>query len=122
MKWWKIGVVVLILVLTTISYCYNPCNYSIFPKCPFLLLTGLQCPGCGSQRAIHYLSHLDISKAFHYNALLVATLPVIVILSLAECYRCSRPDLYVKIHNKSYIWCYLIIVVLWWIIRNLINI
>ena len=122
MKRWMIGIVILILVLTTIIYCYNPCNYSIFPKCPFLLLTGLQCPGCGSQRAIHYLLHLDILKAFHYNALLVFTLPVIVILLLAEYYRCSRPNLYVKILNRTSTWYYLTIVMLWWIIRNLINI
>src|SRR5437762_10353071 len=28
-----------------------------FPKCPFLLLTGYQCPGCGSTRACYQLLH-----------------------------------------------------------------
>ena len=111
-----------VLILVTIYYFYNPCNHSIFPKCPFLLLTGLQCPGCGSQRAIHCLLHWDVLKAFHYNALLVFSLPIITVLLLAESYRCKRPNLYIKIHNKTYIWCYLVIVTLWWITRNIFNI
>lgn len=121
MKRKNIGIAITILILIIIFYIYNPCNYNIFPKCPFLLLTGLQCPGCGSQRAIHSLLHLNILKAFYYNALLVFTLPVIVILLLAEYYRCSKLVFYIKIHNKMYIWCYLVIVMLWWIVRNIFN-
>ena len=26
---------------------FDPSVSAFFPKCPFLLLTGLQCPGCG---------------------------------------------------------------------------
>lgn len=107
--------------LIIVFYSYNPCDNILFPKCPFLFLTGLQCPGCGSQRAIHSLLHLDIIEAFHYNALLVFTLPIIVILSFAEYYRCNKPNFYIKIHNKMYIWWYLGFVILWWIIRNIFN-
>lgn len=116
--WIAISLVVIIVLF----YFYNPCNYGLFLKCPFLLLTGLQCPGCGSQRAIHNLLHLDILKAFYYNALLVFTLPVIVILLLAEYYRCNKPLFYFKVHNKKYIWWYLTIVILWWILRNVFNV
>ena len=121
MKRKNIGIAITLLVLIIIFFFYDPCNYSIFPKCPFLLLTGLQCPGCGSQRAIHSLLHLEVLKAFHYNALLVFTLPIIVILLLAEYYRCSRPNLCMMIHNKIYIWWYLAIIILWWITRNIFN-
>ncbi|WP_225974845.1 DUF2752 domain-containing protein [Arachidicoccus ginsenosidivorans] len=51
---------------------------SWFPKCPFRSLTGLQCPGCGSQRAIHDLLNLDILGAFRENALMVVSIPYIV--------------------------------------------
>ena len=47
-------------VLALIYYKFNPSDIAIFPKCPFLLLTGLKCPGCGSQRAIHSLLHFSI--------------------------------------------------------------
>ena len=42
-----------------------------FPKCLFFSLTGLQCPGCGSQRALHSLLHLDLVAALRYNAYMV---------------------------------------------------
>src|SRR5437016_14619473 len=49
-----------------------------FPKCPFLLLTGYQCPGCGSTRACYQLLHLHPIAAFMLNPLMVLTLPFIV--------------------------------------------
>lgn len=120
MKRWIFGLLI-ILIVGVIYYIFNPIESRIFPKCPFLWITGLKCPSCGSQRAIHSLLHLDILKACYYNALFVFTLPIIVILLLAEYYRCSRPDFYIKIHNKIYIWWYLAIIILWWILRNLFN-
>ena len=39
------------------------------PSCPIKALTGKDCPGCGTGRAIAELSHLNISKAFDQNAL-----------------------------------------------------
>lgn len=55
----------------------DPETHSLFPKCPFLLATGLECPGCGSQRAIHQLLHLNFTSAFRYNAFMVIALPYI---------------------------------------------
>ena len=42
-------------------------------------LLGLDCPGCGSQRAIHSLLIGDIIAAADYNLMLVATLPFLLI-------------------------------------------
>ena len=49
-----------------------------FPSCPFYSLTGLYCPGCGSQRAISSLLHLHFAQALHFNLLLVLTLPLVI--------------------------------------------
>ena len=38
-------------------------------------MTGLDCPGCGSLRALHQLLHGNIKSALHFNALLVCGLP-----------------------------------------------
>ena len=54
---------------------FNPADFVLFPKCPFWLLTGYQCPGCGSQRAIHHLLNGHWQEAFRQNALLVISLP-----------------------------------------------
>jgi hypothetical protein len=48
------------------------------PKCPIHAVTGLLCPGCGTQRAIIALSRGDFETALHLNALLLVA-PVFVI-------------------------------------------
>ncbi len=45
---------------------------NLLPKCPFNLLTGLDCPGCGVTRMVHALLHGDVVAAWHFNAVLLA--------------------------------------------------
>jgi len=52
---------------------------SLMPLCPFKLLTGWECPGCGGLRATWGLLHGDVSGALKDNALVVLALPIIVI-------------------------------------------
>lgn len=77
----KIGIGVAIAVLLVaalyVFYTFDPETQPLFPKCPFLLLTGYQCPGCGSQRAAHSLLHLRIGDALRYNAFMVLALPYV---------------------------------------------
>ena len=42
--------------------------------CPFLLLTGAPCPGCGGLRAVHDLTRLDVPAALSSNAVAVLLL------------------------------------------------
>lgn len=75
----KLAVLVLIFIgLGVIFYSFNPQNSSYFLKCPIHYFTGYLCPGCGSQRAIHELLHLNFKKAFEYNALFVVSVPYII--------------------------------------------
>lgn len=62
------------------------------PRCWFNALTGLQCPGCGSQRAIHALLHGRVAEAWHYNAALFFALPLCLVYALQP--RRLRPLLY----------------------------
>jgi hypothetical protein len=41
--------------------------------CPWLVLTGTYCPGCGGLRAVHDLVHLHVVDALSSNALVVLT-------------------------------------------------
>lgn len=45
--------------------------------CPFRTLTGHDCPGCGSTRAIAALAKGDIAGAVNYNALAVTAMVVL---------------------------------------------
>ena len=73
-------IIFLALILGVIYFVFDPLKSSFFPSCPFKSVTGLDCPGCGSQRAIHELLHLNFKKAFEYNALLVLSVPYLLLL------------------------------------------
>jgi hypothetical protein len=50
-----------------------------YPTCPFLALTGWFCPGCGSLRALHDLTQLDVAGAWGMNPLLLVVLPFLAV-------------------------------------------
>jgi hypothetical protein len=74
----KIIVLLIFIALLIVFYFINPAtNY--FPRCPLLVISGLQCPGCGSQRAIFCLLHGQWRQAFFFNPLMVLSLPYIIL-------------------------------------------
>jgi hypothetical protein len=50
---------------------------SIFPICPFRLLTGLNCPGCGALRMIHDVLHGHLAAAINDNVMLLVGIPLL---------------------------------------------
>ncbi len=48
--------------------------------CPFHLLTGLDCPGCGATRAMIDLARGDMAQAMDHNALVVLGAPAVLIM------------------------------------------
>ena len=71
--WWPW---VLVLPVGLFYYFFDPGTHPGFLACPFRTLTGLLCPGCGSQRALHDLLHGDLAEAFSHNALMISALPL----------------------------------------------
>lgn len=47
--------------------------------CPWLVLTGTYCPGCGGLRAVNDLTRGDLAAAASSNLLLVGALPLLVL-------------------------------------------
>ena len=105
-----IAIIVAIVLICTYFY-FDPSDSALFPKCTFYSLTGLQCPGCGSQRARH---------ARLFNAMMVVAPPVIVLLCVGECLRTKYPNLYLRLNSKLVIWTAFVVVTGWWILRNLL--
>src|SRR4051794_18522002 len=60
-----------------VLYRFDPATAGFFPPCPFRLLTGLRCPGCGSTRALHQLLHGQVGAALALNPLLPLSLPAL---------------------------------------------
>ena len=49
------------------------------PLCPLKAITGLDCPFCGSLRAVHALAHLDLATALDHNVLVTLSVPFLVV-------------------------------------------
>ena len=82
---------------------FSPEDSTWFPKCIFLQLTGLKCPGCGSQRVVHSLLNLNIHKAFEANAFLVLSLPYIAALLASIPLKSRFPKFYNALNSVQVI-------------------
>lgn len=111
-------VVVVVIAAIAVYKIFDPMESSIFPRCVFYSVTGLKCPGCGTQRALHAMLTGDFAAAWHYNAFLMVMLPVIVLLLGAEWLRKRTPRLYVAVNSKWVVALVLVAVMAWWIVRN----
>lgn len=101
---------------------YNPEESTLFPTCPFLEMTGLQCPGCGSQRAVHHLLNLDFYGAAKQNFLLVISIPYIILGLIFDAI--ERPSERAlrwrkKLYGRNAIFVTLSIIISFWILRNI---
>jgi hypothetical protein len=57
----------------------DPNESGHYPTCPFLAVTGLYCPGCGTLRAVHDALHGDVAGALARNPLAVVAAPFLVL-------------------------------------------
>lgn len=107
----------LLVLLGVVYYVYDPSQYVLFPKCPVMAMTGYPCAGCGSQRAIHALLHLDMVEAARYNFAVIVFLPIIAVLEFASFMRSRMPKLYLMTHGTYVCYVLLGIILLWWVLR-----
>lgn len=91
----------------------------LFPKCPFYVLTGYKCVGCGSQRFLHSVLNGDFSAAFRNNAFLFVL--VFIALGLGVAYLISPTKTHKFINSKPFILTAITAMMLWWILRNVFN-
>lgn len=118
---WSI-VIILLLILAILYRTYNPNGNIYFPKCPFRELTGLKCPGCGSQRAVHYLLNFDIFGAITENAILVLSLPYILTGFVFDSVKQPNENTLKwrkRLFGQNAISIILTIIIIFWILRNI---
>ncbi|HWJ84074.1 MAG TPA: DUF2752 domain-containing protein [Cellulomonas sp.] len=90
-----------------------------YPTCPFLFLTGLYCPGCGSLRALHDLTHLDVAGAWGMNPLLVLVVPVLLAFWVSWSVRSWRGAPRRRVIPALWINLFLGLVLAFWVARNI---
>jgi len=91
-----------------VLYHFDPVTAGFFPPCMFHVLTGLQCPGCGTTRALHHLLHGDVAGAFALNPMLFAVAPFVALATASRRF---------ATHPVTG-WAVVGVTVAWWVWRN----
>ena len=119
-----LGVAMGILLVAALSllYTFNPETQPLFPRCPFLLITGYQCPGCGSQRALHSLLHGNIGAAFKQNVFMVLSIPYVFLGIYLQYFggKQRHPQLESIFYGRWSAIIVLCLIIGYWILRNIL--
>ena len=88
-------------------------------SCVFKKLSGYDCSGCGGQRAFHYLLHGDFVNSFKMNPLLLIIFPVIFYyLYVIIYYVLTKKSIESFINSKDFIVVFLVVILLFGVLRN----
>jgi hypothetical protein len=99
---------------------FNPASSGLFPPCPFRALTGLNCPGCGTTRALHQLLNGHPVVAFDLNPLMVLALPFMAYVFVSYALVAVRGRGLPKVHVANpLIWVIFWVIVSFWVLRNI---
>ena len=113
----------LVATCCVIYYYVDPTQYMIMPKCPVKLLTTLDCPGCGFQRALHATLHGQFAEAIQYNLFLIVGIPLTLIWWLFNriLYTTRRIGIKKKLIcvNRFIVHIYIFCYFAWFVIRNI---
>ena len=66
---YAVAPVVILVLAAAVLLRFPPAQYGFYPQCPFHALLHLQCPGCGTTRALAALLHGHFAEALRLNAL-----------------------------------------------------
>lgn len=100
-------------------YVVNPAAGGPLPPCPWLWVTGWQCPGCGVLRGTHALLHGEVAVAWRLNPLWFVVGPALaamLVWATARSYGVPLPALRVP---RAGLWGMLLAVVAFGVLRNL---
>ena len=114
----RVIIVAAVIIAVAALLCFDPSTSGFFPRCIFKTLTGYDCPGCGTQRAIHQLLHGNIAAAWHYNPAIFFAAAAIAFDIIAR--RLRRPNVLTRfVQSPAWPITLLVITLLWWLLRNI---
>lgn len=114
----------MLLVVAAYVYTYSsPTDSKLFPQCPFKLITGWSCPGCGIQRAIHSLLNGRLSEALSYNYFFIISIPYAFLMFIAYCMRkyIHNERIAELLENRKLAMLYVCFFFAWFLIRNVFD-
>ena len=118
-SWRAVIAVGTVMLVLAVYYAVTP-DSGFYPRCLFLQLTGWECPGCGSQRAIHALMHGDWAGAWSYNRALPFLVALMVVAGAVSVIPGRFPRLHRMVSSRAGLLAVLALIVAWTVARNVI--
>ena len=110
-----------VLVASVALHLRDPHQSGSWGFCPWLVMTGTSCPGCGGLRAVNDLTHGDVASAFSSNAMVVGSLPVLAALWTRSVVLRWR-DVRRPLDSAGAAWAggaAIVLLLVFWVVRNL---
>jgi Protein of unknown function (DUF2752) len=119
-RWIHVAAVVLAPIGCAVLYLFDPSDSGLYPLCPFRVVTGLYCPGCGTLRATNRVLHGRIGDGFGLNPLAVLLAPVVLYAFVSSLLLVTRgrglPRFLVP---ASWLWALAFTVIAFGVLRNI---
>lgn len=123
MRAWLIrGLLFVCFILIIIFYYRVNIQSPLVMSCVFYDTTGLECPGCGGQRALKALLRGEFIEAFYFNPLIYLYLPMLILLSIGvvEVYIIKNEWFVKRFRMPSWFGLlFILVIVSFFIIRNI---
>jgi hypothetical protein len=116
-----LGISIVAVCGSLLYFLFDPSLSNFFPKCIFHSLTQLDCPGCGSQRAIHALLHGNILLAADFNFMAIVFLPLLLysaVIAIANTFFHQQWHQGI-FYSPWFVKIVLLVVLLFWVLRNI---
>lgn len=110
-----------VLVASVALHVRDPHQQGAWGFCPWLLLTGTYCPGCGGLRAVNDLTRGDVGGALSSNALFVVSLPALALMWARSVQQRWRGRLTPMGSRWIALWSTVALsaILVFWVVRNL---
>ena len=135
----KAVIVAAFLLVLAVLYLLSGIFLGFYIPCPFRAVTGFKCPGCGMSHAATHLAmaaaalfrgdtqgaYMLLKSAFYYSALFPVIFAYIIIAAAGAFHReisndqkpSGEIDIRIEIINVAF----LIVILAWWVLRNVIG-
>jgi hypothetical protein len=110
-----------VLGASVVLHLRDPHQSGSYLFCPWLVLTGTYCPGCGGLRAVNDVTRGDLAAAGSSNLLLVGAIPLLVFMWSRWFLDRWRGVRRVVDQRRGVLWASVfgLASLLYWVVRNL---
>lgn len=112
------AVVIVIVIITIVYHFYDPTNSIYAPKCVIKLITGYDCPSCGSQRLMYSWAHGNFVDGVKYNYFIPFGLLYLFFIFIGR----WIPKINRICTSNIAIYTFIVVYCLWWVGRNILHV